>query len=80
MASHTASRVFGGSPISVLGRLALLSILVGVVLQTVGIEPANILKSVEVLARQVYAMGFDAVHYVWQYFGLGAAVVVPCGC
>lgn len=77
MASHTASRVFGGSPISVLGRLALLSILVGVVLQTVGVDPMNILKSLELLGRQVYAMGFDAVRYVWQYFLLGAAVVVP---
>ena len=77
MASHTASRVFGGSPISVLSRLALLSILVGVVLQTVGLEPTNVLKSLEMLARQVYAMGFDAVRYVWQYFLLGAAVVIP---
>ena len=77
MASHTASRMFGGSPISVLSRLILLSILVGVVLQTVGVDPMNILRSMEMLARQVYAMGFDAVRYVWQYFVLGAAVVIP---
>jgi len=77
MASSTVGRVLGGSPISVLGRLVLLSILVGVVLQTVGLDPMNILKSLENLARQIYAMGFDAVRYVWQYFMLGAAVVVP---
>jgi hypothetical protein len=77
MAIQSVARVFGGSPISVLGRLILLSILVGVVLQTVGLDPMNIVKSAEMLARQVYAMGFDAVRHVWQYFMLGAAVVIP---
>lgn len=77
MAPPAVERVLGGSPISVLSRLVLLSILVGVVLATVGVDPLNILKSIEGLARQVYAMGFDAVRYVWQYFILGAAVVVP---
>jgi len=77
MASHSVARVFGGSPFSVLSRLILLSILVGVVLSTVGLDPMNLLKSLEMLARQVYAMGFDAVRYVWQYFLLGAAVVIP---
>jgi hypothetical protein len=69
--------MLGGSPISVLSRLVLLSILVGVVFQTAGLDPMKILASLEALARQVYAMGFDAVRYVWQYFLLGAAVVVP---
>lgn len=77
MASHTVGRMLGGSPISVLSRLVLLSILVGVVFQTAGLDPMKILASLEALARQVYAMGFDAVRYVWQYFLLGAAVVVP---
>jgi hypothetical protein len=69
--------MLGGSPISVLSRLVLLSILVGVVFQTAGLDPMKILASLEALARQAYAMGFDAVRYVWQYFLLGAAVVVP---
>jgi hypothetical protein len=67
----------GGSPVSVLGRLVLMSILVGVVLQNVGLDPMNVLKSLEMLARQLYSMGFDVVRYVWQYFLLGAAVVIP---
>jgi hypothetical protein len=77
MASHSVARVFGGSPFSVLSRLVLLSILVGVVLSTVGLDPMNLLRSVEMLTRQVYAMGFDAARFVWQYFLLGAAVVIP---
>jgi hypothetical protein len=69
--------MFGGSPISVLGRLVLLSVLVGVVLSTVGLDPMNIIKSLETIARQAYAMGFDVVRLVWQYFLLGAGIVIP---
>jgi len=77
MASQTMERLFGGSPISVLGRLVLMSILVGVVFATIGLDPMNILTSFESLARRFYAMGFDAVRYLWRYFLLGAVVVVP---
>jgi hypothetical protein len=77
MAVNTVARVLGGSPVSVLARLVLMSVLAGVVLSTVGLDPWNIIASVEVLARQVYAMGFDAVFWAWRYFLLGAVVVVP---
>jgi hypothetical protein len=75
--AHTVGRVLGGSPLSVLGRLILLSILVGVVLSTLGLDPMNIVRSLEMLARQLYATGFDLVRYLWRYFLLGAAVVIP---
>ena len=73
----TAERVLGGSPIAVLGRLVLISILVGVVLSALGLDPLNLIKSIEMLARQIYDMGFDAVRHVWGYFLLGAVVVIP---
>jgi hypothetical protein len=77
MVSQSVERVLGGSPLSVLGRLILLSILVGVVLSIIGLDPMNIVASIETLAREIYAMGFDAVRYLWRYFLLGAVVVVP---
>lgn len=77
MASPSVERVLGGSPMSVLGRLVLLSILAGVVLSVVGLDPMHLVYSIEALARHVYNMGFDAVRYVWRYFLLGAVVVVP---
>ena len=77
MVSQSVERVLGGSPLSVLGRLVLLSILVGIVLSIVGLDPMNIVASIETLAREIYAMGFDAVRYLWRYFLLGAVVVVP---
>jgi hypothetical protein len=77
MASDTLSRVLGGSPLAVVARLVLLSILVGVVLSAIGLDPMNLFWSIDRLVQQVYAMGFDAVRYVWRYFLLGAVVVVP---
>ena len=37
----------GGSPLGVLVRLVLLSILVGVVLEVLGLDPLNIIRSIE---------------------------------
>jgi hypothetical protein len=71
------SRFLGGSPASVLARLVLLSILVGVIMSAVGLDPWNIVESIQALIRAVYEMGFDAVRWVWRYFLLGAAVVIP---
>ena len=77
MASNSVTRFFGGPPLSVIFRLVLLSILVGVILKVLGLDPFNILRSIEHLIRMVWDMGFDAVVWLWRYFLLGAAVVVP---
>ncbi len=70
-------RFFGGPPLAVVGRLILLSILVGVILAAIGLDPWNILKSVRQLVMRVWNMGFDAVRWLWRYFLLGAVIVVP---
>lgn len=77
MANDVVSRFLGGPPLSVLGRLVLLSILVGVILSAIGLDPLNIVHSIENLIRNVWDMGFDAVRWLWRYFLLGAALVVP---
>lgn len=71
------SRFFGGPPLAVVFRLILLSILIGVVLSVMGLDPFNILHSVERLIRAVWDMGFDAFVWLWRYFLLGAVLVVP---
>ena len=71
------ARFLGGSPGSVVVRLVLLSILVGVILSAVGLDPRDILESIETLIRTVWNMGFDAVFWVWRYFLLGAVLVIP---
>ncbi len=77
MNNDTMSRVFGGSPLAVLVRLVLVSILVGVVLAALGLDPFDIVRSVERLFRSIWNMGFDAVRWLWRYFLLGAVIVIP---
>src|SRR6516162_8289331 len=77
MANGFVSRFLGGPPLAVLARLVLLSIVVGVILSAVGLDPWNILQSIERLIRSVWDMGFDAILWLWRYFLLGAALVVP---
>jgi hypothetical protein len=74
---NTMSRWVGGSPASVALRLVLLSILVGVILSALGLDPLNVWHSIQDLFLRIWNMGFDAVVWVWRYFLLGAVLVVP---
>ena len=77
MANGSMDRFFGGSPMWVVVRLILLSIVVGVLLTALGLDPWNIFESVERLIRWIYNLGWDAVTWLWSYFVLGAVLVVP---
>jgi len=77
MAQEQVQRFFGGPPLAVIGRLVLLSILVGVILAAVGLDPWNIIESVRDLVAHIWNMGFDAVRWLWRYFLLGAVIVLP---
>lgn len=71
------SRFLGGSPIAVVFRLVLLSVLVGVVLSAVGFDPLNIIYSIRQLFQRLWDIGFDAFNWLWRYFLLGAVIVIP---
>jgi len=75
--NNSLSRFFGGPPVAVVVKLILLSILIGVVLSALGLDPWNVVDSVRRLIRNVWDMGFDAVRWLWQYFLLGAVLVIP---
>jgi hypothetical protein len=62
---------------AVLGRLILLSILIGVVLSALGLDPFDIVHSIERLIRSLWNLGFDAFRWLWRYFLLGAVIVIP---
>jgi hypothetical protein len=68
---------FLGPPLVVLGKLILLSILIGVVLSALGLDPWNIVSSLRRLIVSIWDMGFDTVRWLWQYFLLGAVIVIP---
>jgi hypothetical protein len=76
-ASDGLIRFLGGTPLAVAFRLILLSILVGVVLAAIGFDPYNILRSIELLFRRLWDLGFDAINWLWRYFLLGAVIVIP---
>jgi hypothetical protein len=71
------NRLLGGPPVAVIVKLVLLSILIGVVLSALGLDPLNIFSSIERLIRHIWNMGFDALKWLWQYFLLGAVLVIP---
>jgi hypothetical protein len=77
MANDGLRRFLGGSPIAVVIKLILLSILVGFVLTVIGLDPRNILWSIEALIRSVFNLGFEAFEWLWRYLLLGAVIVVP---
>jgi hypothetical protein len=77
MATDGIRRILGGPPLAVIARLILLSILVGVVLHAIGLDPWNIYDSIRRLVLDVWDMGFEAFMWVWRYFLLGAALVIP---
>jgi hypothetical protein len=71
------TRFLGGSPMAVAFRLILMSILVGVVLAAIGLDPWNIITSIRLLFERVWDLGFDAINGLWRYFLLGAVIVIP---
>ena len=75
--SSYVTRFFGGPPLSVIFRLVLLSILIGVILEVLGLDPWNVIDSLRSLILRIWDMGFDAVRWLWRYLLLGAALVVP---
>src|SRR5215469_1462850 len=77
MANTYLNRFFGGPALLVKIRLNLLSILIGVILEVIGLDPWNIIESLKRLVLHIWDMGFDAVRWLWRYLLLGAAVVVP---
>lgn len=70
-------RFFGGNPGLVLIRLAILSLIVGVLLAALGFSPFDIIESVRRLITEIYNLGWTAIEKAARYFLLGAVIVFP---
>lgn len=70
-------RFLGGSPLAVLVRLIVISLIVGALLMWLDIHPAEIFRSVEHFFYRIWMMGFDAVREVLAYILAGAVIVLP---
>lgn len=70
-------RFFGGNPGTVILRLMIISLIVGILLSALGLDPRDIVQSFIQLVERIYRMGFDAFEWALRYFLLGAVVVFP---
>ena len=70
-------QLFGDSVAGTVIRLILLSVVVGIVFSALGINLFNIVERLQLLERRIADLGFDAFHWAFNYFLLGAVVVVP---
>jgi Na+/H+-dicarboxylate symporter len=69
--------IFGGNPLGVILRLALISIVVGIVMKALGIDLRNFFQRINELLRNLYDLGFGAIEWIVEYMLLGALVVIP---
>ena len=71
------TRFIGGSPIAVLMRLFILSLVVGALLIWLDIRPYEIFHILERFVQRIWLMGFDAIREITSYVLAGAVIVVP---
>ncbi|MEJ8473351.1 DUF6460 domain-containing protein [Roseibium algae] len=77
MSDHNLSRFMGGSPGQVVLRLIFLSLVVGVILSALNLDPLEIVNIAIRFVERLWEMGFAAFGNIIRYFLLGAVIVVP---
>ncbi len=77
MSGTIAHRIMGGSPLAVLGRLLVVSLLVGALMSWLDIDPAALFDWLRVSAMRLWASGFESLHLLGRYIVTGAALVIP---
>ncbi|MEC5325191.1 DUF6460 domain-containing protein [Aurantimonas sp. A3-2-R12] len=75
--SERVNSFLGGSPLGVIVKLVLLSIVVGVILSWLSWSPANVVDWVVDLFQWLWGSVFGSLERAIDYFILGAAIVVP---
>lgn len=77
MRDSVATRFFGGSPLAVLVRLGVVSLVVGALMSWLGIDAIDILDDLQRAFAHLYGTGFAALRGLGGTVLAGAAVVVP---
>lgn len=67
----------GGSPLSVLVRLLVISLLVGVVLSWLDLRPTELFNHLVYLLESAWLSVFGSLNRTIDYVLMGAAIVVP---
>lgn len=71
------NRFLGDTPLRVAVKLIIVSFLVGITMAAFGLSPRDILYGIEDFVVGLWNLGFDAVYRFWNYFLLGAVIVIP---
>ena len=77
MTNNLVARFVGGSPVTVLLRLVVVSFVVGFLLETFGFDPVGLLNEVVRAARHIVEFGLTDVRQLGRILVTGAMVVVP---
>ena len=77
MSDNALTRFIGGSPLAVLFRLLVVSLLVGAFMVWQGIHPQDIVRAVWNILMRLWNAGFDSIREVGEYVLAGAVIVVP---
>ena len=75
--TNALGRFVGGSPAMVAVRLIVVSFVVGIVLETFGLDPATLFADALRSARQIVEFGLSDIRQVGRVLVTGALVVVP---
>ena len=70
-------RFLGGSPVGVIVRLLVLSLIVGFAMSVFGIEPQNVIDGAINLVQDAMRDGFGVFRNLGAYVLTGAVLVVP---
>jgi hypothetical protein len=77
MTNNILARFAGGSPMSVLLRLIVVSFVVGIVLETFGFDPVGLFDEAVRAVRRIVEFGLTDVRQIGRILLTGAMVVVP---
>jgi hypothetical protein len=75
--TNAVDRFLGGSPAMVAVRLIVVSFVVGIVLETLGLDPATLFADALRSARQIVEFGLSDIRQVARILVTGAMVVLP---
>ena len=70
-------QIFGGAPVPVIVRLALVSILVGAGMMWLDIHPWDLVDDVERSLYHLWATGFIGLNRLGAYLVTGGIIVIP---
>jgi len=71
------TRFLGDTPIRTFAKLAIISLVVGIIMSALRFTPYDVWIMASDFARWLYELGFEAFGRIGIYFVYGAMVVVP---